>query len=318
MRENGKPLVTIAIPTYNRADTYLPQAVLSAVNQTYANIEILISDNCSTDNTEAVVKDFKDSRIQYVKHSKNIGPFHNANFCVKEACGDYFVMLQDDDLLDPDMVETCLKSVNYTYKDIGIIRTGTRWIGPDGSLLREIPNTAGGLSLDDFFRAFSLFRTGIYFCSTVFNTKKLQEMGGFHSKHQLFYDVMASVKLAARYGREDIYDIKASNRKHDMEWIWSASVLSWCEDSLDLIQLMQDLAPENKDLVKAEGMRGLCAFNYNLAGKVASPMKRIKAYWVVYQSFDYVYSPYRLFYKKTIGSLIRAVKRKIKQMLLAT
>lgn len=318
MRETHTPLVTIAIPTYNRANTYLPQALHSVVNQTYSNIEIIVADNCSTDNTELVVQAVKDSRIKYVKHSKNIGPFHNANFCIQEACGEFFLMLQDDDLIDPDMIEVCLQAMNSSKKDIGIIRTGTRWIDSDGRLLQELPNKAVGLPLDGFFRAFFAHRVGIYLCSTVFNTKRLQEIGGFHSKNCLFYDVMATVTLAARYGREDIYDIKASNRKHASELTWSTTVNGWCEDSLDLIHLMCDLAPDNKDLVKAEGMRGLSVYNYNLTGKIRSPLKRIRTYWMVYKNFDYVYSPVHLLYNKTIGSLMNAVKRKVKQVLLAT
>ena len=59
------PLVTIAIPTYNRADAYLGEAIQSAINQTYPNLEIIISDNCSSDYTGLLVESFKDPRIQY-------------------------------------------------------------------------------------------------------------------------------------------------------------------------------------------------------------------------------------------------------------
>lgn len=182
MREQTCPLVTVAIPTYNRANTYLPQALQSVLNQTYSNIEIIVADNCSADNTESVVKAYNDSRIKYVKHSKNIGPFHNANYCIREASGDYFLMLQDDDLIDVDMIELCLNAVHNRFNDIGVIRTGTRWIGQDGNLLKEMPNRAGGMSLDGFFLAICSGKTPTYLCSTLFNTKRLQEMGGFRSK----------------------------------------------------------------------------------------------------------------------------------------
>lgn len=55
MKKN-QPLVTIAIPTYNRADGFLKQALQSAINQTYYYLEIIVSDNCSTDTTETIVK----------------------------------------------------------------------------------------------------------------------------------------------------------------------------------------------------------------------------------------------------------------------
>jgi len=317
MGSQEKPLVTIAIPTYNRANTYLPHALQSVLHQTYSNIEVLVADNCSSDNTESVVKAFHDPRITYSRQKQNIGPFQNAKFCIQKARGDFFLMLQDDDLIDHDMIEVCLQSVNYSPEGVGIIRTGVRWISGDGTVVVELPNRAVGLPLVELFRAFFAFRTGIYLCSTVFNTKRLQEIGGFQPENCLFYDVMAAVKLAARYGRKDIYDIKASNRKHSAELTAATTVKKWCEDSLAVIQLMHDLAPDNKDLVKAEGMRGLSIYNYNLAGKIQSPIKRIGTYWMVYKNFNYAYSPLRLLYNKTIGSFMNAVKGKVKQLLLA-
>jgi len=64
MVNNVHPLVTIAIPTYNRADGYLREALASALNQTYQNIEIIVSDNCSTDNSEAFIRGISDQRIR--------------------------------------------------------------------------------------------------------------------------------------------------------------------------------------------------------------------------------------------------------------
>ena len=81
MTHNKRPIVTIGIPTYNRAGSFLEQVILSAVNQTYKNIEILVSDNCSTDHTEALLKRFSDPRIRYVKQPQNIGANNNFNFC---------------------------------------------------------------------------------------------------------------------------------------------------------------------------------------------------------------------------------------------
>ena len=97
MHNRYEPKVTIAIPTYNRADDYLKQTLKSALNQTYENIEIIVSDNCSTDNTEAVVNSFNDSRIRYFRQQENIGANNNFNFCLKQAKGEYFLLLLDDD-----------------------------------------------------------------------------------------------------------------------------------------------------------------------------------------------------------------------------
>lgn len=99
-----RPKVTIAIPTFNRA-CYIGQAIESSLSQTYGNIEVLIADNASTDNTEEVVKRFKDPRIRYYKHKENKGLVFNWNFCLKHARGVFFLMLSDDDILENNAIE---------------------------------------------------------------------------------------------------------------------------------------------------------------------------------------------------------------------
>jgi len=108
------PLVTIGIPTCNRADSYLRQALESAVKQTYPNVEIVVSDNCSTDDTETLVKNFEDPRIRYFKQTENIGPYKNFNFCLQQAKGKFFLILSDDDLVDHDFVSICLKCCTWS------------------------------------------------------------------------------------------------------------------------------------------------------------------------------------------------------------
>ena len=112
MENDTKPLVTIGIPTYNRASAFLKRALTSAVNQTYQNIEIVVSDNASTDHTEDVVKGFADPRISYFKQKENIGAINNFNFCLAQAQGDYLLLLLDDDLVDDDFVETYIQAID--------------------------------------------------------------------------------------------------------------------------------------------------------------------------------------------------------------
>lgn len=317
------PLVTIAIPTYNRANLYLIQAIESALNQTYPNLEIIISDNCSTDDTEMVVRSFKDTRIRYFKQKKkNIGGNNNFNFCLKQARGEYFLLLMDDDLIDSDFIETCMQGVNYDC-NYGIIRTGTRIIDSQGILINECPNMVGGLSLDNFFRGWFAYKTTLYICSTLFNTKRLKEFGGFQSKKNLFQDVIVEAKLAAKYGRYDIKSVKASARTHTFEFTFAAKVSDWCEDSLDLLNLMCELvSKESKVLIKKEGMYFFSKINYDRARAVKSPVKRFIAYVTVFKKFKYRYPPSikHLFYlahdyfgETSLYRFLRSIKRKIKR-----
>ena len=290
MTTKSHPLVTIGIPTLNRADSYLRQVLRSALNQTYQKLEIIVADNCSTDNTETVVRSLADARMRYFKHDKNIGANNDFNFCLSQARGDYFLLLHDDDLIDEDFVQACMLGANYATH-VGIIRTGTRVIDSQGKVLREAPNHAVGLSTEDFFRAWFTYKTEMYLCSTLFNTAALKAMGGFSSKHNLFQDVMAEVQLAAKYGRVDVQDIKASFRRHPDANTFAARVADWCEDSLLLLDLICDLVPGNKAVLRREGMRLLSTLNYNRAAEVRFPIKRLIAYFRVFRAFNYRYIP---------------------------
>src|SRR5215813_12822113 len=123
----ASPLVTIAIPTYNRGGSYLPQALQSALGQTYPNLDIIVSDNCSPDHTADYVRSIADQRLRYFRHEPSIGHKGNYNFCVQQAKGDYLLLLHDDDAIDKDFVSSCIDAAAGT-SNVGVIRTGIRRI----------------------------------------------------------------------------------------------------------------------------------------------------------------------------------------------
>ena len=103
------PLVTIGIPTYNRA-AMLRRSIESALCQDYPMIEVIISDNASTDDTQEVCQEFskKDDRVKYVTQSSNMGATANFADVLKRASGEYFMWLGDDDWIDVSYVSHCL------------------------------------------------------------------------------------------------------------------------------------------------------------------------------------------------------------------
>lgn len=105
-------LVSIILPTYNRAGM-LKKALESCLNQTYRNIEIVVGDNHSSDETENyLLKEAEsDERIKYFRWDKNIGAYNNTAELLKRIKGDYFVFLNDDDWLDLNYVEECVKFI---------------------------------------------------------------------------------------------------------------------------------------------------------------------------------------------------------------
>jgi glycosyltransferase involved in cell wall biosynthesis len=120
-----KPLrVSIGIPTYNRR-AYLIRAIESVLAQTYRNIEVIVSDNASPDDTAEHVRALSDPRIVYFRQSKNIGMIGNFNACLQTASGDLFLMLSDDDLLEP----TCIERLSEPFRsgDVDSAEVGVVW-----------------------------------------------------------------------------------------------------------------------------------------------------------------------------------------------
>ena len=283
MPNDKSPLITIGIPTYNRADSFLKEALQSAVEQTYRNLEIIVSDNCSTDSTEVVVKSFSDPRIKYIKHAYNIGAINNFNYCVRKAQGSFFLLLHDDDKIDPDFVEACVATLPKKHEP-GVIFT----------FENKVP---------------------LYLCNTLFNTKRLQEMGGFKSKTNYFFDAVAYVTLAAKYGRVDIYDVKASFRRHSSNMGGDVKgIRAWCEDCLYLMDIMCGLMPEDGERLRSKGMPWFCIKNYRLASGIKNPLERIKIFLLIYRTFDYCYSPVHFLYSRHVRPMKNSLLRRARQI----
>lgn len=107
----NNPLVSIGCPTYNRPEG-LRCMLECLINQTYSNLEIIVSDNCSEgEETEQIVQDLmkKDSRIKYFRQENNIGSFNNYKFLLEQAQGDFFAWACDDDIRDPEFVNACIQ-----------------------------------------------------------------------------------------------------------------------------------------------------------------------------------------------------------------
>ncbi|MGB7946043.1 MAG: glycosyltransferase family A protein [Candidatus Binatia bacterium] len=98
------PLFSIAIPTFNRSDLF-PYAVQSILNQTFDDFEIIVSDNCSSDDTAQVARQFEDRRFKYVKPPSHCTIADNWEFARSHASGKFIMMLSDDDALLPGALE---------------------------------------------------------------------------------------------------------------------------------------------------------------------------------------------------------------------
>lgn len=110
-------LVSIIMPSWNTG-RFIAESIQSVINQTYSNWELLIVDDCSSDNTDEIVTSFNDNRIRYLKNEKNSGAAITRNRALREAEGEWIAFLDSDDLWAPRKLEEMIffmSSNNYVF-----------------------------------------------------------------------------------------------------------------------------------------------------------------------------------------------------------
>ncbi|MFH1641728.1 MAG: glycosyltransferase [Nanoarchaeota archaeon] len=117
------PKVSIILPTYN-GEKYLRQSIDSCLKQTYRNIELIIVDDCSQDDTLSIIQSFSDPRIKFIRNKKNMKLPRSLNIGFKQASGEYLTWTSDDNRFLPTAIEEMLiflnehKRVDFVYADM--------------------------------------------------------------------------------------------------------------------------------------------------------------------------------------------------------
>lgn len=108
----GSPQVSLGLPVYN-GELYLRKALDSLLTQTFADFELIISDNASTDRTEEICHEYasKDARIQYIRQTENKGIIWNFNFVLEQAQAQYFMWAAADDQWEPSYIATLVNGL---------------------------------------------------------------------------------------------------------------------------------------------------------------------------------------------------------------
>ncbi len=128
------PLISVCIPVFN-GEKYIRESISSVLLQSERNFELLIIDNCSTDQTWNICKEFTDLRIRILKNTSNVGSIENFNKCIQNATGELFILLPADDLLEKD----CLGMLSKGFADnpsVGIAFAPTLQINDQGKTIR--------------------------------------------------------------------------------------------------------------------------------------------------------------------------------------
>lgn len=137
MQNDSLPLVSIGVPLYNEAK-HLREALESLLGQSYTHTEMLISDNGSTDETEAICREYmaKDPHISYLRHPANIGQHENFNCLPRRSGGTYFFWASGHDRWEKTFIEDCIRVLEGNPTAVlAYPRTVNMW--DDGTITRE-------------------------------------------------------------------------------------------------------------------------------------------------------------------------------------
>lgn len=167
----NSPLVSVIIPCYN-AEKYVEEAVRSIMNQSYKNLEIIVTDDCSSDNTLMILETLaaEDSRIKVIKNKENLKIVKSLNNMIEIAQGKYIARMDADDISLPERIE---KQVNFMEEnpEYGVCGTNALHIDENGKIIgyRRLPNT------DEEISFFKIFYSPLYHPSVLYVANLVKE-----------------------------------------------------------------------------------------------------------------------------------------------
>ncbi len=217
--QDSAPLVTVGIPTYNRPEG-LERTIACISRQTYTNLEIIISDNCSTKpEVLAILKKFSDNdqRIKYHIQKTNISLVPNFQFLLDNAKGKYFMWAADDDQWAPDFIEVCIKAMEAN-SETALCMTEVRIVNEDGTSVAGNLNRSF-MQQSIFARSFNFvksnmenkyFLCGLYRMSVIKNVPFHNSWGG---EHLFLFEAITKGKFLFLKGQSNFYYFKGGSSK---------------------------------------------------------------------------------------------------------
>lgn len=200
MNKVNVPVISVILPVYN-GGSYLISSVKSVLAQSLKNFELLILDDCSSDNSWEYVNSINDTRITVYKNKENKGLFYNLNFLIKKSDSDLIKLWAQDDVMYPGCLESFL-SFHQKYPGIGFSYCGRDIIDRNGSVkeLNFIDNTPAIITSE--LHARIAFFTGSIagnIANVCVSKKAMDKVGLFNEQMKISADFDMWVRLAREY-----------------------------------------------------------------------------------------------------------------------
>ncbi len=187
----AEPKVSVCIPTFNRS-RFLRESIRSVLSQTFADFELIVVDNASTDGTPEVVSSFQDRRIRYIRHERNIGLQANLNECLRTGQCEFVIIFHDDDIMLRDLLGREFE-VLKSASDVVLVHCAAQLVDEEGEIYsvpgQKWPSLTQGL---DFVRRYWGSRDcGVTAPSVMLRRSVALRLGGF--KEDLNYSLDADL-----------------------------------------------------------------------------------------------------------------------------
>jgi len=152
--DSRRPLVSVVLPVYN-GEQFLPKAIETVLTQTFDDLELIISDNASTDTTAEIAAHYVriDQRVRYLRHAQNLGVDRNWTFAALQARGKYLKWLSSSDYLAPNLLANCVDRLNADRSAV-LCFPATQQIDTNDRLLRAVSHDFEVVSTDPIERFF--------------------------------------------------------------------------------------------------------------------------------------------------------------------
>ena len=160
-KHNPSVKVSIVLPTYNGAK-YIRKSIDSCLAQTHSNLELIIVDDASTDETPQIINSYSDKRIKYVRHSRNLKLPGALNTGFKHATGEYLTWTSDDNFYDVNAIEIMVKCL-LTYPEIAYVYTDEYHIDENDNIDRYFAvGPVESLKVDNLIGGCFLYHRRVY------------------------------------------------------------------------------------------------------------------------------------------------------------
>jgi glycosyltransferase involved in cell wall biosynthesis len=237
----SKPIVAVCIPSYNYGH-FIGRCIESILQQTYPHIELIISDDCSSDDSDSVIKKFKDERIKYIRQPKNLGMVPNWRACLAMTNAPYAMLLGADDYLKPRMIEKCV-AVLESQAEIAFCHTAAEFVNVKG----KVVSVTGAFTPSYVCEGKSLvadFLQGKRVCNSasIFRRSYFDSIDGWSDKYKNCMDLDLWFRMLLQWKVGYVGEILTCFRSHSVSDAWR---LMQIREDLQFLQDMFERLPES-------------------------------------------------------------------------